>query len=177
VTHRRITRADASALLEVAQRTRHPRRDSALIALLLDSGARRGELAALNEGDLDVDRGAVRLGSGTSERWLRLGGSTLDLLRGPGRSLFGSDGRAPTARTAHELLRRLAGSIGLVGGLTCRDTRRTWLAEAAASHSLPVVLRLADHRSARVRRASAEDAWAAQCEPGWMSPVDRLLSL
>jgi site-specific recombinase XerD len=53
------------------------RRDTAIVMFLLDTGARRGELADLQLGDLDLDLDvALVLGKGRRERALPYGGKT-----------------------------------------------------------------------------------------------------
>lgn len=55
-----------SVVAACSGRTRRDRRDTALIRLALDSGARRGELAGLKLSDVDLDEGIVRARSSRS---------------------------------------------------------------------------------------------------------------
>lgn len=83
-----VSAADAQALLDAVAaasvKSGDPmdHRDSAILETLYSSGIRVGELCALNIGDIDWDRGLVRvLGKGAKERTAPLGRPALRALR------------------------------------------------------------------------------------------------
>jgi site-specific recombinase XerD len=96
-----FTEQQASALLAAARRTRHPRRDEAILLFLLDTGARASELCALRMRDLDLaGRRCTVLGKGNKRRTLYLNPATVRALwaylreepHGEDDPLFISDG-------------------------------------------------------------------------------------
>lgn len=69
-----FTQPQIEALLAAAKRSRHPRRDEAIILFLLDTGARVSELCALKMRDVDLDnRRCTVLGKGNKHRSLYFG--------------------------------------------------------------------------------------------------------
>jgi site-specific recombinase XerC len=125
------------------------RRDTAIVMFLLDTGARRGELADLQLGDLDLDLDvAIVLGKGRRERALPYGRKTavtLDrYLRVRARHKdahlpwlwLGKRGRL-TAWGVQQLVRRRGEQAGLPG-LHPHQLRHTfahaWLAQGGRNH-------------------------------------------
>jgi integrase len=166
---------EVAALFAAAAATRHPARDSATIALLLDTGSRRGELAALAGDDLILDTGWVWIGDPNRRRPLRLGAKATELVT------LAADGqpdqflRELTERTVHELLRRI-GRSAIERSLTCRDTRRTWLTLSAKSIPMPLLVTLAGHQLARVPPIGPTELIEAQMAAEWISPLDRIVT-
>jgi integrase len=75
--------AAIAALLKVCSKgkTFEDRRDEAMIRFMLDTGARRGEVEALQCADVDLDQGLVRvLGKGRRHRVLPVGAKTIKAL-------------------------------------------------------------------------------------------------
>lgn len=163
------------SLLAAAGRTRNPRRDCATLAVLLDTGPRRGDFVALGPEDLDLGRGLLCIGNEDLRRCIRLGERTLALVRSTPELIEGLGGPVMTDRTVQELLKRLGVAAGLGSHITCRLIRRTWLSRVAASQPLPVVLRLAGHRARRVHPATLDQALAAQLALKWKSPLEEML--
>ncbi|MHB8398919.1 MAG: tyrosine-type recombinase/integrase [Candidatus Limnocylindrales bacterium] len=182
---RPLSGAEVGALWEAADRAREVSRERALLALCLDTGGSRSEIARLTQGDLDLDLGVLTIGSGPKTRIVRLGvESPLALTALPWSSdpdaplVRSRSGAALTARTIHEQLKRLGDLSGVGDWVSSRHTRRTWLAETvrAATLEVGVIITLAGHRPPRIQRATADAALAAQYLPGWVSPLDRLLA-
>lgn len=116
---------EIARLIQAATETRHPQRDTALILLMIDTGIRLSEVAALRVGDVDLIDGRCRvMGKGSRERSVPFGRRTRKALRGwiatmrlaPAASspLFvGPRGPALAPRGIHQLIRRLARRAGI----------------------------------------------------------------
>ena len=131
------------------------------VLLLLVTGARVSELASVRLGDVDPDRGSIRIiGKGDRERQVFVpDGRVLDLLRShmearnacslPNDTLLvGARGRAATAHSIREQVKRLSKSAGLQRTVTphvLRHTAATALLEAGTD--MRFVQRLLGHRS------------------------------
>lgn len=64
-----FTDGQASALLCAARKSRHPKRDEAILLMLLDTGMRASELCSLKRGDLDMTaRSCTVMGKGNKRR-------------------------------------------------------------------------------------------------------------
>jgi len=108
------------ALLDAAQKTRHPERDTAIISLMVDLGLRAGEVLALTINDIHSDHLIVS-GKGNRERLLPLTGPVKDVLDrwlqvrgGRGEHLFPSE-QGPCLTDSG--LRQLVERVGLKAGI------------------------------------------------------------
>lgn len=174
--------AEVDAIVDAARRTREPVRDLAIVALCIDAGPSRAELAAVRPADLDAGRGLLAIGSGPTRRLVRLGAFALSAVSGalaPADAphlLMARDGRPLTERTIHEQLLTIGSLAGLGHWVTVRHTRRTFVAAVAVDHDLRVAMRLTGHGSVRYPAASMDEAVRAQFGARWVSPLDRMLA-
>ncbi|MEI8334895.1 MAG: hypothetical protein WCH74_13745 [Chloroflexota bacterium] len=181
-----LTLREVAAVLAAAGQGRRPSLDRWLVALVLDTGARRGEISTVTPCPEDPAR-VVSVGAGPSERLVRLGAEASDALAslsGPGRcaatdralSMYG--GTVPTDGGLHERILQVGLRAGVGGSLTVRRLRRTWLATVLHQDRYDdgIVATLADHHPEGIVRASVADALAAQFDPDWTSPLDALVA-
>lgn len=71
------------ALLSAARRTKHPKRDEAIVLLLLDTGMRATELCSLRLRDVDMDTRSLNvLGKGNKRRTVYMGRAVTKALYG-----------------------------------------------------------------------------------------------
>lgn len=120
------------ALITAAKKSRHPRRDEALVLFLFDTGARAAEVCGLTVGSVDFSgRRCTVLGKGSRQRSLPLGRSTTKALwsyhnaeGGAERSTAGfffTAGQGPLCAEAlttsglYQLVERLGHAAGITG--------------------------------------------------------------
>lgn len=173
-----LTELQTRDVLGACEGGRRPKLDRALVAVLIDTGARRGEIAGLRA-LTGVPVPAVLTGDAGNRRPFRLGVTSslaLEELAGrlPPATVFGM---LPTAQGVHERILQVGIRAGLSGSLTVRRLRRTWLQTVLNQRLMPdsVLAALADHYPQGITRASFEEAFAAQLGPKWRSPLDELL--
>lgn len=79
---RYLAPADIGRLVKATRETKHPVRDLAIVALFLDTGLRREELARLKPDDIDLAEhtAAVRLGKGHKGRIVPLSSRCVEIL-------------------------------------------------------------------------------------------------
>jgi site-specific recombinase XerD len=128
-----FTEAQVNALLKAAEGSLHPKRDTAILYFLLDTGARVAELCALKMKDVDLSSGKVTVqGKGNKSRPLYLSKSTLYHLRtylrreqrGENDFLFYSNRGAFTPHGVQQLIERLGGAAGIQGARCSPHTFR-----------------------------------------------------
>lgn len=122
-----FTEEQIQALLRACQASRAPRRNSALIYLLFDTGARSSEICGLNYGDFSIKERSVRvLGKGNTARTLPLSPKTVralvDYLRFEVRQeddpLFTSvGGNTPGERINPDGLGQIIRGLGVTAGI------------------------------------------------------------
>ncbi len=122
-----LSDAHVTALLEAARKTRSPKRDTAILLLLLDCGLRASELCNLKMNDLDVEvRRCYVLGKGNKHRSVFFGRTTAKALwqylraerREPDELVFYAERghKAKEALTRNglgQLVRRLGAAAGV----------------------------------------------------------------
>ena len=162
-----LTATEIDGLLAACNgRTRRDRRDTAIIRLALDTGARRGELAGLTRDDVDLEEGIVRVTGKGKTRLVPIGSKTILALDrwlriAPAESVFGL-----TASGLSQAFKERAKQAGVNAHL--HMTRHTfahrWMAASGSETDLmtlagwgPNSRKLLDRygASARVERAVA----------------------
>jgi integrase/recombinase XerC len=141
-----FTREQQEALLLAAKKSRHPKRDEAILLFLLDTGVRSSELCTLKRKDVDLQgRRAVVLGKGNKTRSVYFGPSTTRALwaylreeaRDDEQPLFLSDhtGEALT-RNGLQLLIRRVGKAARIEAVRCspHTFRHTFAVEFLRGH-------------------------------------------
>ena len=109
-------------------------RDRAMLVFMLDTGARRAEVAALRWVDVDLDsRRAVLTGKGDKQRMVAISDRTADLLRAIRPAVISADDhvfvgqRGPlTPNGVSMVLRRLKEKAGIVGPLNPHSLRHAF---------------------------------------------------
>lgn len=157
---RGITADDFEKLLAAATTPR----DRALLFVLRDTGCRAAEIAGLRIGDLDLERGTVKvLGKGSQERIAFLSPATCEEIgrwlanRGclqPGDAVFVTSKGAFRSVTINEVLKRLSKAAGVCGRVNPHSFRhafaRDWLLSGGDLPSLSQVLGHSDINTTRV---------------------------
>lgn len=72
---------DVSAMLKTCRENLAGKRDTAMLLMLLDTGARAGELLALDLSDVEMDSVLIRKGKGRKPRYVYIGRKTRRALR------------------------------------------------------------------------------------------------
>lgn len=177
------------ALLSVCRRRNHPDdRDRALLLFLFDTGVRAGELASLDVGDIDSDKGSVvvRHGKGDKQRTVYLGAKALKELKRYLRHrkraksdspLFATiDGRRLSRYTLRQILRRRATLAGITRPSLHSFRRAFAINSLRNGMDVFALQKLMGHADLTVLRRylaqTEEDLQVAHQQSG---PVDRLL--
>ena len=163
-------------------RARNPKH-RALLVLLYSSGLRVGELVRLRPGDLDADRGLlrVRAGKGDKDRYTLLARRAIEVV-GVYRAAFPSDrwlfpggkpGRHLTTRSVQRVVKRAARAAGIEKSVTAHTLRHSFATHLLeAGTNLRIIQELLGHKSARTTqiytRVTTTELRSVQ------SPLDRL---
>jgi site-specific recombinase XerD len=186
-----LSPAQVKALLNAARRSQHPRRDEAIVLLLLDTGIRSSELTDLKMSDVDLrSRQCKVLGKGNKLRIVHFGLTTGNALRLYLRQrsdenddpLFLADKtngmiRGLTRSGLQQLLERL-GHVAGIKGRSCsphvlrRTFAVTWLRNGANIFSLQAMLGHTDLRMTQRYLSLANADIAEQARQ--FSPADKL---
>jgi len=122
---RAIDESTLQAVFDAAKTTRHPKHDTAMLAVLLDAGLRASELCNLRMRDVDLMQGALMVehGKGGKARMAPLGKAAAkavwdylrnDQERGPDDPLFETErGEAFTRTSLRQLFDRLSEKVGV----------------------------------------------------------------
>jgi len=185
-----LTPDQVKAVIDAARRSLHPRRDEAILLLLLDTGIRSSELCGIRLRDIDLhSRQCSVLGKGDKFRTVHFGTNTGQALRlylrqrcgEPDEPLFLADKthgaiRPLTRSGLQQLMKRLGKVAGLQRSCSPHVWRRTfavtWLRNGANVYSLQKMLGHCDLRVSLqyLSLSSADIADQAQ----QFSPADRL---
>ena len=181
---RDVEQGELGALIEVCRRDDRPAgiRDAAVIALAYLSGTRRGEIAGLQVGDVEIEPPSLRvLGKGNKQRlvplspsagpflvaWLQLRGDS----PGPLFCRIDRTGNLRVGGLTGEAIRQLLARRALAAGvarISPHDLRRSYagdLLDAGADlpavqqllgHASPATTSRYDRRGDKARRAAAE---------------------
>jgi site-specific recombinase XerD len=185
-----LTPAQVKALLRATRQSQHPRRDEAIVLLLLDTGIRCSELTGLKIKDVDLRaHQCVVLGKGNKIRTVHFGTTTGNALRLYLRSrsedidepLFLADKsggllRPLTDSGLRQLLERLGLAAGISRSCSAHVLRRTfavtWLRNGANIFSLQSMLGHSDLRMTQRYLSLANADIAEQARQ--FSPADKL---
>lgn len=128
------TSEEVRRLFEVARRDqRYAERNCAILALLIGSGLRAGEVASLRLADVDWQDSAVKVSGKTGARLVPIDRTTLRLLRryvthgrrGSHPNVFLYNGRSITGRTITLLITRMSDRAGFQRRITPHLLRHT----------------------------------------------------
>ena len=171
-----LERRQVSALLRAAKRGRHPRRDSALITLIIETGLRISEVANLRLGDLTINgrSGEVRIvgAKGMKTRRVPLNAGARRALRewlevrpADGENVFTSQKGGRLSKSAMQrIISNLARDAGLenVSAHTLRHTFATNYLEQ--THDLIGLSRLLGHTNLNTTAIYAQPSMADLAE-------------
>lgn len=185
-----LTDETVSLLLAAAKRSNHPRRNEALLLVLLDTGVRASEFCAFKVDDLDMGSRVMRVrqGKGDKPRTCFIGKTTARALSlylrhanlNPDSPLFPSDRGAelPMTRSGlQQLLKRLCRSAGVsTKGVSPHAFRRTFAVNLLRSGAnvFSVQNMLGHTNLAMTRRYCAVAEADIQSQHRQHSPADRL---
>jgi site-specific recombinase XerD len=183
-----LSQEAVAKLLRAAKTSFSPRRDEAILLMLLDTGLRAAELCSLRMNDVDLENRAAKvMGKGNKIRVCYWGVGTAKALarylrgqkRDPHDPLFKSErgqtaGQALTTSGLYQIIAELGKAVGIKCG--CHDWRRLFAVSMLRNGSnLVAVSRMMGHESLEVTRVYlnlAESDLEAQHRA--FSPVDRL---
>ena len=151
-----LSRAEVSGLIDRARNPKH----RAILVLLYSAGLRVGEVVRLRPGDLDMDRGLVRVrgGKGDKDRYTLLARravEVVDVYRAAypdDRWLFpgGKPGRHLTTRSVQRVVKRAAAAAGIEKNVTAHTLRHSFATHLLESGTnLRIIQELLGHQSAR----------------------------
>jgi site-specific recombinase XerD len=186
-----FTPAQVQALLTEARRSTHPRRDEAILLLLIDSGLRASELCSLRRGDLDFQGyRCVVQGKGKKQRMVPFGRTTAKALwqylredaREPSEPLFTGDrgiraGEPMTRSGLGQLVRKLGRKTGIEATRCSPHTCRHYFAVEflRAGGNLFTLKELLGHTTlAMVNRYVSLAQADLEAQHRQFSPADRL---
>jgi len=188
-----FTQAQINALLQAAKRSNHPRRDEAILLILLDTGLRASELCSLKMKDVDLPgRRCIVLGKGNKRRAVYFGRDTTKAIwnylkeqeRDDEDPLFYSDrgtrkGEAMTRSGLLQLFERL-GKVAKVEATRCspHTCRHTFAVEfLRGGGNTFALMQLLGHTSLKMTNRYVALAQAdIEHQHRQYSPVDRLRS-
>lgn len=185
-----FTDEQVKALLGTAKQSRNPKRDVAIVLLLMDGGLRASELIGMKVGDLDFrERSCVVTGKGNKRRLVPFGASTTRALyaylrerpRNDDEFLFTSDrgtttGEALTRSGLLQLVKRLGRAAG-VASAHPHKFRHTFAISFLRNGGNPFALQtmLGHSDLAMTRRYSAIAEADVVNQHRKYSPADRLM--
>lgn len=182
-----FTPEQAKSLLEMARKTKYPRRDVAILLFMFDSGCRASEVCRITLKDIDMEtRRCTVMGKGNKTRTVYFGRRTAKainaLLRGGSRTpedrLFTGEKGAMTRSGLLQLLDRLGDAAGITDIRCSPHTCRHFFAVnfLKAGGNLFALQQLLGHSDLTMTRryvALAEADLEAQGQQ--FSPIDRML--
>jgi site-specific recombinase XerD len=180
-------------LLAAARRSRHPKRDEAILLLLLDTGLRASELCGLRRSDLDLAlsgrKVTVREGKGRKSRVVIVGAGATKALwaylraepREPNDYLFAADrgpraGEPLTRSGLLQLFRRLGKRAGIEGAHPHRCRHSFAIEFLRSGANVFALAQILGHTNLKMtQRYLALVEADAEAQHRQHSPVDRLL--
>ena len=151
----RLSEEEMCMLLKAVNASKNPKRDRAILLLLLDNGIRAGELVSLRVKDVDFENHILRvMGKDREERVVPIGDITARALReylggrigDPDAPLFLSTrtGKALTVSGLRQLIKRLAKAAGIKRSVYPHLIRHTfayiWMKEGGSLEKLRQIM-------------------------------------